>query len=155
MAVVEVEVQVAELAAFRLRVVLCGMGALEHEGLDAVCPHLLHDVILHLPLVAMSVDGLLAFGEPRHQHLARGPGGCGRVVAEGGHIVALQQAEEAPPTGCLRGRVPHVRDAPVKGGPQEVVCQLEFGHTVSMKVRCTRLNSTMPMASSTTVKTKL
>ena len=66
------------------------------------------------------------------------------------------QAEEFPPDTCLDRLCKQARRLPVKSAAQQVECQVAFSHyTVSMKVRCTRLNITMPRVSSITMKAKL
>ncbi len=95
--VVEIEIQVAELAQFGLGVVLREVGALEHQGLDAVLLHERDNFLLYLQLIAVPAGGLVAFGQPRNLHFARHVECRHGVGRQGDDMVLLQEAEEAPP----------------------------------------------------------
>ena len=95
--VVEVEVQVAELAQFGHRVVLRRMGAFEHQRVDAVPFHGVDDLLLHLALVSLPADRFVALGEPWDLHLARHIQRRHRVGRHRRHVVLPHQAEETPP----------------------------------------------------------
>ena len=127
-AVVEVEVQVAEPAPFGHGVVAGRTGAFEHQGVDAVARHGVYDVLLHLGLVAVPTLGLVALGQPGHQHFARRCCRSNGVAAHGIHQVVLQQAEEPPPLRRLYLLFAQAGLVARQGRPQKVIYLLNLFH---------------------------